>query len=42
VTIKAFLWKEFKGDLMRTATRGMPEFYKEKLLKDSFKNESID
>jgi len=38
--IQAFLWKEFKGDLLRTATRGMPEWYKEYLLKESFSNGS--
>jgi len=34
--IKAYLWNEYKRDVMRTATRGMPEWYKEKLLARSF------
>lgn len=33
--IKAFLWAHFSKELLRTATRGFPEFYKQKLLEDS-------
>lgn len=31
--IKTFLWKEFGGEVMQTAARGFPEYYKLKLLK---------
>jgi hypothetical protein len=34
--IKNFLWKEFKDEIMRTAIKGFPEWYKEKLLNNSF------
>jgi hypothetical protein len=34
--IKNFLWKEFCSELMRTATAGFPEWYKEQLLKRGF------
>lgn len=34
--IKDFLWGEYKGELARTATRGFPEWYKKKLVEDSF------
>lgn len=35
--IKKFLWQEFSGDLLRFATKGLPEWYKEKLLEKSIK-----
>jgi len=35
--IKDFLFREFGDELLRYATSKFPEFYKEKLLKDSFK-----
>lgn len=35
--IKKFLWKEFGDELLRGATKGFPEWYKEKLLSRSFK-----
>lgn len=34
--IKAFLWKEFGKDILRAATRGFPEWYKEQLVKRGF------
>jgi len=34
--IKEFLWQENKREIFASATRGFPEWYKEKLLKDSF------
>lgn len=34
--IKNFLWKEFGSDVLRTAIRGFPEWYKEQLLKGAF------
>jgi hypothetical protein len=34
--IKAFLWKEFGKEILRHATKGIPEWYKDKLLKGSF------
>jgi len=39
--IKNELYKIFSDDVLRRATRGFPEFYKEKLLKNSF-TEPID
>lgn len=33
--IKQWLWNEFKGNILRTSTHGLPEWYKEKLLKES-------
>lgn len=33
---KDFLWKEFKGELTRTASRGLAEWYKKKLLEKAF------
>lgn len=35
-SIKNFLWSEFKGEIMRVATAGFPEWYKERLLEKSF------
>ena len=35
--IKEFLWKEFGGQLLRHSTRGFAEWYKEELMKNSFK-----
>lgn len=32
--IITFLWKEFKGELLRKSTRGFPEWYKNKLIED--------
>ncbi|MBK9272829.1 MAG: hypothetical protein IPM48_14685 [Saprospiraceae bacterium] len=34
--IKEFLWKEFSGELLRTARSGFPEWYKKKLVEESF------
>lgn len=34
--IKKFLWKEFGKEVLRGATRGMPEWYKKEILKSSF------
>jgi hypothetical protein len=34
--VKNFLWKEYKRDIMRAATGGFPEWYKDQLLKRSF------
>lgn len=34
--VKTFLWNEFKGELKRKATAGMPEWYKERLMDRSF------
>jgi hypothetical protein len=36
--IKEFLFKEFGQEILRYSTRGLPEWYKEKLLKNSFNN----
>jgi 3-oxoacyl-[acyl-carrier-protein] synthase III len=35
--IKDFLWKEFGREVLKHATRGLPEFYKEYLAKQNFK-----
>ena len=35
--IQDFLWKEFGKDLLRQSTRGLPQWYKEYLAKESFK-----
>jgi len=35
--IKDFLWKEFGDEVLRGSTKGFPEYYKERLLKKSFK-----
>jgi len=37
--IKYFLWNEFKGEIMRKATWGAPEWYKKKLMESSFTEE---
>lgn len=37
--IKYFLWNEFKGEIMRKATWGAPEWYKKKLMESSFAEE---
>ena len=34
--VKEFLWQEFKGALLRKSTAGLPQWYKEKLAKESF------
>lgn len=34
--IKEFLWKEFGNEVLRTATKGLPQWYKERLAKESF------
>jgi hypothetical protein len=36
--VKEFLWKEFSGQLNRTATVGLPQWYKDKLAENSFDN----
>jgi len=35
--IKEFLWKEYGSEILRYAVGGFPQWYKEKLLKQSFK-----
>ncbi len=35
--IKDFLWSHFSGSILRLAIKGFPEYYKERLLKNSFK-----
>jgi hypothetical protein len=35
-TIKEFLWKHFGKDILRRATAGLPEWYKEELMQRSF------
>jgi len=35
-TIKNFLFREFGQEIIRKSTAGLPEWYKEKLIKDSF------
>jgi hypothetical protein len=37
-TIKDFLFKEFGDEILRYSTGGLPEWYKEKLLKENFNN----
>ena len=39
--IKSFLWKEFSHELLKTSVRGFPEWYKEWLLKETFREEAI-
>lgn len=34
--VKNFLWNEYKREIFSNATRGLPEWYKEKLLKEIF------
>lgn len=34
--IKAFLWREFGGDVLRYATKGLPEWYRQQLLEGAF------
>lgn len=34
--VKTFLWNEFKGELKRKSTAGMPEWYKERLMERAF------
>jgi hypothetical protein len=34
--VKEFLWKEYKGELMRRSTGGLPEWYKTRLTERSF------
>lgn len=34
-----FIWKEFANQLLKTATRGLPEWYKEELLKRNLEKE---
>lgn len=38
-TIKAFLWAEFSGDLLRRSTAGAPEWYKAKLAERGFSDD---
>lgn len=35
--IKNFLWKQWGQELLKNAVKGLPEYYKEKLVKESFK-----
>lgn len=35
-SVKNFLWKEYKRDIMRSATGGFPDWYKDQLLKGCF------
>lgn len=37
--IKSFLYQNFKGEIYRKAIAGFPEFYKERLIKESFGND---
>ena len=37
--VKDFLWRHFCGELKRKATAGMPEWYKNKLMESSFKEQ---
>jgi len=37
--IKNYLYKEFIGEVLRTATAGLPEWYKRRLLEKGFSNE---
>lgn len=37
--IKEFLWKEFGREVLRKSIKGIPEWYKERLAKESFKDE---
>ena len=37
--IKNFLWKEFGSELLRFASGGLPEWYKEEILRNSFDEE---
>lgn len=39
--IKEFLWNEHKRDILKTATNGLPEWYKQQLLERSFQAESL-
>ena len=41
-TIKTFLFNEFKGEILRTAVRGFPEYYKNKLLESAFEEDDED
>ena len=34
--IKNFLWKEFGSEVLRTSVKGFPEWYKERLVRESF------
>jgi hypothetical protein len=36
--IKNFLWREFGSDVLRTAIRGFPEWYKDQLLENAFEH----
>lgn len=36
--IKNFLWKEFGDEILRSSTKGFPEWYKKKLLERAFEN----
>lgn len=40
--IQEFLWKEFGKDLLRHATRGLPQFYKDYLAKQNFEGEEVN
>jgi hypothetical protein len=40
--IKNFLWKEFSPEILSFAVRGLPEWYKQKLAKNSFEKELKD
>ncbi len=37
--VKEFLWNEHKREIFANATRGLPEWYKERLLNSSFDGE---
>lgn len=37
--VKLFLWNEFKGELKRKATAGLPEWYKERLMGRAFEQQ---
>jgi len=38
--IKNFLWNENKGDIFRYATKGFPEWYKNKIMEQSFEEQA--
>jgi hypothetical protein len=40
--IKKFLWKEFSGQIFRSAIRGFPEWYKKQLLEGAFDGKATE
>ncbi len=37
--VKEFLWNEYKREIFANATRGLPEWYKQKIMDNSFNNQ---